>query len=113
MNGRILLNNFNKSQMERNKIHNEFCSAPSSLTRIEKAWYKCIFNPVNYCQYLTHSLIHNDVPDHLLLLNMIILLLYMFSSCFNACGIPLALLSNVTSSEIAFKSSVAFPIATA
>ena len=32
------------------------------MTRIEKAWYKRIFNPVNYCQYRVHNLKHNDVP---------------------------------------------------
>ncbi|ARJ08529.1 hypothetical protein FH163_07275 [Staphylococcus lugdunensis] len=28
---------------------------------MNKAWYKRIFNPVNYCQYLVHSLKHNYV----------------------------------------------------
>ena len=32
------------------------------MTRIEKAWYKRIFNPVNYCQYRVHNLKHNYVP---------------------------------------------------
>jgi len=29
---------------------------------LKKAWYKRIFNPVNYCQYLVHSLKHVPSP---------------------------------------------------
>ncbi|MCH8646826.1 hypothetical protein AAFL37_06730 [Staphylococcus lugdunensis] len=29
---------------------------------MKKAWYKRIFNPVNYCQYLVHSLKHVPSP---------------------------------------------------
>ncbi|ARJ07847.1 hypothetical protein FO454_04070 [Staphylococcus lugdunensis] len=37
------------------------------MTRIEKAWYKRIFNPVNYCQYRVHNLKHNYVPASFIL----------------------------------------------
>jgi len=41
----------------------EFIVPPARLTRIEKAWYKRIFSPANYCRNLVHSLKHNDIPD--------------------------------------------------
>ncbi|ARJ09851.1 hypothetical protein FO454_11210 [Staphylococcus lugdunensis] len=45
--------------------HSLSIRSPASprLTGTEKAWYKRIFNPVNYCQYIVHSLKRYDVSD--------------------------------------------------
>ncbi|WP_218117664.1 MULTISPECIES: hypothetical protein, partial [unclassified Staphylococcus] len=39
--------------------------APARLTGLKKVWRPRIFNPVNYYQYLVHSLKHNNVLDPL------------------------------------------------
>ncbi|ARJ14542.1 hypothetical protein B7468_09475 [Staphylococcus lugdunensis] len=46
---------------------------------MEKAWYQRIFNPVNYCQYLVHSLKHNDVLAYLSNINILLSSFVMFS----------------------------------
>ena len=60
----IALNEHGEFYRERDSIHYEFVVPPAvRLSRIDKAWYQRIFNPVTYCQYLVHILEHNDVPD--------------------------------------------------
>ncbi|RIO92774.1 hypothetical protein BUZ39_03885 [Staphylococcus haemolyticus] len=46
--------NKQKREWNRNKIFQNLfrCTTPARLTRIKKACYKCIFNSVNYCQYI-------------------------------------------------------------
>ncbi|AVJ52724.1 hypothetical protein A6J61_12185 [Staphylococcus lugdunensis] len=33
---------------------------------MKTTWYQHICTPVNYCQYIVHSLKHNDVPGPLI-----------------------------------------------
>ncbi|ADC88595.1 hypothetical protein SLGD_02531 [Staphylococcus lugdunensis HKU09-01] len=34
---------------------------------MKTAWYKRIFNPINYCQYLVHNLGHNDAQTDMVI----------------------------------------------
>jgi len=46
-----------KTILEQDSIHNEILVPPrQNCVGLKKAWYKRIFNLVNYCQYSVHNL---------------------------------------------------------